>query len=147
MTEMNGKITAIDYTKKTVTLKDELGAIHIYQWETTPQDEYFKKQLVGYYQTIKYDPDTYKIQGAHYWKEGKDVMAKLNENKPTFMPRKPRVTVGFTIAIAQYENIKVEVEGKDIAEVKTLLGEALDSLAPNHEPTKDLIQRFKGRLL
>jgi hypothetical protein len=147
MTEMNGKITALDYTKKTVTLKDELGAIHVYQWTDSAKDEYFHKQNVGYYQTIKYNPDTYIIEGAHFWKEGKEVMSRLPDNNPKFPPRKPRVTIGFTIAIAQYENVKVEVEGKDTAECKTLLGEALDSLAPNHEPTKDLIQRFKGRLL
>ena len=143
--EMNGKITAIDLVKKTLTLKDELGAIHIYQWETVPQDDYFKKQVVGYYQTIKYDPDTYKILGAHYWKEGKNLMPKPEEGK--FFPKKPRVSVGFTIAIAQYENVRVDIEGNSVEEVKALLGETLDSLGKNHEPTKDLIQSFKRRLL
>lgn len=144
--EMTGKITAIDLVKKTVAIKDQLGAPHYYNWKTEPLDDYFKKQKVGFYQTFKYDADTYEIKGAHYWAEGKDLMAKLDDGGK-FPPRKPRVTVGFTIAIAQYENIKIEVEGKDVAEVKALLGEAMDNFGTKHEPTKDLIQAFKRRLL
>jgi hypothetical protein len=148
--EMNGKVTAIDLVKKTISLKDELNTAHFYKWNDESKQEYFARTKVGYYLTIKYDADTYLVLSAKYWSEGKDVFAKLNTAQTQggkFPPRKPRVTVGFTIAIAQYENVKVEVEGKDIGECKTLLGEALDTLGQNHEPTKDLIQRFKARLL
>jgi len=143
--EINGKITAIDLAKKTVAIKDQLGAPHYYNWKTEPLNEYFKKQNVGFYQTLKYDADTYEIKGAHYWQEGKEIMSKLPQDNK-FTP-KPRVSVGFTIAIAQYENVRVDVEGNTVAEVKALLEETLDSLGMKHEPTKDLIQAFKRRLL
>jgi hypothetical protein len=147
LVEINGKITAIDLVKKNVTIRGEDNAPHGFSWDTEPLDIYFKKQMVGYYQSFKYDPDTYLLKGAHYWQEGKEVMAKLPQPEGKFPPRKPRVTIGFTIAVAQYENLRVECEGKDTAECKALLGEALDALGKNHEPTRDLIQGFKRRLL
>jgi hypothetical protein len=144
--EMNGKVASIDLVKKALGLKDELGVIHYYKWDTEPLQEYFAKQKVGFYQTVKYLPNTYLIKGAHYWPEGKDVFAKLDQGQGKFPPRKPRYTMGFTIAIAQYENVKLEVEGASPDECKQGLIALMDTIAPGHEPTREMVQKFKTRV-
>jgi hypothetical protein len=148
--ELNGKITALDFVKKTVKLLGEDNAPHGLAWDTEPLDTYFKKQKVGFYQTIKYFPDTYLIKSAHYWQEGKEVMAKIleqNGGSGKFFPKKPRFTLEFTIPLAQFENAKVGVEGNSPEECKAGVAALMDSIAPNHPTTRDIVQRFKERVI
>jgi hypothetical protein len=73
--ELKGKVSAIDVQKRQVTMKDELGVLHIYQW-TAELDVVMQKWKPGYYLDLKYDADTYIIKAAKYWQEGKDVFPK-----------------------------------------------------------------------
>jgi|WetSurMetagenome_2_1015567.scaffolds.fasta_scaffold669403_2 hypothetical protein len=88
--EMKGKVSAIDTGKCQVTMKDELGVLHIYQW-TEVLDVVMRKWKVGYYLDIKYDADTYLIKSATYWQEGKDVFPK--DVKAFQKPRNERLIV------------------------------------------------------
>jgi hypothetical protein len=73
--EVKGKVSAIDTGKRQLTMKDELGVLHIYQW-TDVLDVVMQKWKPGYYLDLKYDADTYIIKAAKYWQEGKDVFPK-----------------------------------------------------------------------
>jgi hypothetical protein len=88
--ELKGKVSAIDTQTRKLTMKDELGVLHIYQW-TAELDVMMRKWKVGYYLDIKYDADTYLIKAATYWQEGKDVFPK--DTKPYQKPRNERLIV------------------------------------------------------
>jgi hypothetical protein len=64
--EMKGKVSAIDMQKRTLTMKDEQGVLHIYQWTEV------------------------LIKSAMYWQEGRDIWPK---EKGTFKPRNERLIV------------------------------------------------------
>jgi hypothetical protein len=88
--ELKGKVSAIDTQKRQVTMKDELGVLHIYQW-TAELDVVMQKWKPGYYLDLNYDADTYIIKAAKYWQEGKDVFPK--EAKAFQKPRNERLIV------------------------------------------------------
>jgi hypothetical protein len=88
--ELKGKVSAIDQQKRQVTMKDELGVLHIYQW-TAELDVVMQKWKPGYYLDLKYDADTYIIKAAKYWQEGKDVFPK--DVKAFQKPRNERLIV------------------------------------------------------
>ena len=74
---------------------------------------------------------------------------KLNKGGSggNWQPKKPRITIGFTISVAQFESVRIEVEGANQEECKKILGETIDSLGNQHPATKDLLQKFKARVL
>jgi hypothetical protein len=88
--ELKGKVSAIDVQKRQLTMKDELGVLHIYQW-TAELDVVMQKWKPGYYLDLNYDADTYIIKAAKYWQEGKDVFPK--DTKPYQKPRNERLIV------------------------------------------------------
>jgi hypothetical protein len=88
--DLKGKVSAIDVQKRQLTMKDELGVLHIYHW-TAELDVVMRKWKVGYYLDIKYDADTYLIKSATYWQEGKDVFPK--DTKSYQKPRNEKLIV------------------------------------------------------
>lgn len=84
--EFKGKVSAIDPEKRTVTMKDELGAVHPFKW-TEPLDIVMKKWKPGYYLTLTHDADTYALKNAVYWQEGKDVFPKSQGSGKSYAPR------------------------------------------------------------
>ena len=87
--EFKGKVSAIDTGKRTLSMKDETGVLHIYQW-TEVLDVVMRKWKPGYYLELKYDADKYLIKSAFYWQEGRDVWPK---EKGNFKPRNERLIV------------------------------------------------------
>jgi hypothetical protein len=87
--EFKGKVSAIDTGKRTLSMKDETGVLHIYQW-TEVLDVVMRKWKPGYYLELKYDADKYHIKSANYWQEGRDVWPK---EKGNFKPRNERLIV------------------------------------------------------
>jgi len=84
--EFKGKVSAIDHSTRTVTMKDELGAVHPFKW-TEPLDVVMQKWKPGYYLTLKHDADTYLLKSAIYWQEGKDIFPKSQGSGKTYAPR------------------------------------------------------------
>ena len=63
---------------------------------------------------------------------------------PAPLPGNIRVTVGGTINLQNYENIKVEVEGNSAEECTRILVDTLNGFATNpaYSTTRDLIQSY-----
>jgi len=76
-----------------------------------------------------------------------DIIPNEKKGGQTWQPKKPRFTIGFTIPLAQFESVRIDVEGNSPEECKAGLAESIDSLGKNNPAVKDMLQKFKGRLL
>jgi hypothetical protein len=83
--EFKGKVFLIDMEKRTITMKDDGGAVHPFKW-TEPLDVVMRKWKAGYYLTLTHDADTYLLKNAVYWQEGSAVFPKPTGGK-SFAPR------------------------------------------------------------
>ena len=74
---------------------------------------------------------------------------KGGEGQTNWQPKKPRVTISATVNLQNYENIKVEVEGKDTDECTKILIDTLNGFAKNpaYKATRDMIQTYMARVL
>jgi hypothetical protein len=90
--EFKGKVSEIDQNTRTVTMKDELGAVHPFKW-TEPLDVVMQKWKPGYYLTLKHDADTYLLKSAVYWQEGKDVFPKSQGSGKSYAPRNEKPVI------------------------------------------------------
>ena len=89
--EFKGKVFLIDLTARTITMKDELGAVHPFKW-TEPLDVVMRKWKAGYYLTLTHDADTYLLKNAVYWQEGSAVFPKPTGGK-SFAPRNEKPVI------------------------------------------------------
>jgi len=84
--EFKGKVSAIDYEKRIIAMKDEQGAQHPFKW-TEPLDVVMQKWKPGFYLALKYDEETYVLKSTSYWQEGKDVWPKGDKGGYKGQPR------------------------------------------------------------
>jgi hypothetical protein len=99
--EVKGKVSAIDFQKRQLTMKDELGVLHIYQW-TDVLDVVMRKWKVGYYLSITYDADSYIIKNSTYWQEGKDVFPK---DVKAFKPQRNERLIVVQVLVKAYTDL------------------------------------------
>ena len=64
--EFNGAVSAIDTSKRILTMFDEHGVTHPFKW-TEPLDVVLAKQKIGYGLTLKYDDETRVLKSAVFW--------------------------------------------------------------------------------
>jgi hypothetical protein len=108
--ELKGKVSAIDIQKRQLTMKDELGVLHIYQW-TDVLDVVMRKWKPGYYLDVKYDADTYIIKSATYWQEGKDVFPK---DVKAFQPKRNERLIVTQMLVKTWSEVYIRSKFTDV---------------------------------
>jgi hypothetical protein len=147
---IEGQIASINPEKRLMAIEDRNGIIFYSVSWLQPQDQKIQKLKVGYYvkPTVEVKGDSSgRLIDLPYSERPADWPKSNKGGGGNWQPKKPRFTIGFTIPLAQFESVRVDVEGNNPEECKAGLAEAIDSLGKNNPAVKDMLQKFKARLL
>ena len=130
--EYNGKVSAINPTERKLTMKDIRDAPQFFTW-TEPLDVVMKKWKEGYYLHLTYNPDTYVLKNAEYWKEGKDEWVKAHPQQGGYKgtPRNNKVILFERLLESAVELRKLQGPVRADLPLKTLLKECVDAANDN----------------
>jgi len=146
---VEGQIASINSEKRLLAIENRDGIIfYSVSWLPT-QDQKIGKLKVGYYvkPTVEVKGDsTGRLIDLPYSERPAD-WPKSNKGTGNWQPKRPRFTIGFTIPLAQFESVRVDVEGNSPEECKAGLADSIDGLGKNNPAVKDMLQKFKARLL
>jgi hypothetical protein len=145
----SGQIISIDHSKRTIAHRSydekKYEVTTLVSWPTGLDQKMLRfkeKDFIALIHVGEALEDAYYCKKPDGWPQ-----QQQGQSGHQFTPKKPRVTIGFTISVAQFESVRVEVEGANQDECKKILGETIDSLGNQHPATKDLLQKFKARVL
>ncbi len=99
-----GRVGALDYEKRIVTMKDEQGVQHPFKWPVE-LDVIMQKWKAGYYLPMEYHEETRVLKSCAYWQEGKDKWPKGQQGSRG-QPRNEALIVYQTVYKTNAENIR-----------------------------------------
>ena len=77
-----------------------------------------------------------------------ETRTQPQDNSPAYDASKiDKITIGGTINLLNYENVRIEVTGTDPEEIRKCLAHTALTLGGGHEPTKQLITDYIKRVL
>lgn len=124
--ESKGKCQILDPAARTFTIKEVDGTINPFKWVAGPLDDVMKKWKVGFYLTVKYDPDTRTVKNVTYWQEGKDQFPKQQGGGKQYVPKNEKPMI-FESVLKTCSDAFIQDAGKAISYEKKM--EAIWSVA------------------